>query len=238
MKKTYFFLLFLPFLSFWIGYLLIQYLHAPAVLLTPSLIGCTLPEAARLCQPHLALRVIQTVNDAQLQDGTVLRQIPAPGQKIKTHQIISLVISAQPPQDQAPDYVGKSLQDCTAHAQQHNYTLQIYPIRSTSPKNSCIAQIPAPGKLLTNGKNIIVYVSAPESDWWIIPNYCHHPVVHIQEYASTDALTLQIIHTSSVPPQHACNNHCVVIDQRPLPGSVIKNGTKQTMTLYVHTFDT
>lgn len=238
-KKPLFLLIaFLPFLSFCIGYLLVQWLHAPSVLSTPSLIGLTMPQAARLCQPHLALRVIQAVNDAQLPDGTVLRQMPVAGQKIKTHQIISVVISAQPAHDQAPDYVGKSLEECTAHAQQQNYTLQIYPIPSTTPKNTCLAQIPAPGKSFnTNTQAITLYMSAPEPDWWVIPQYVHKTIAQIQEYISTDLVTLHIIHTDTMPTQHTCH-HCVVIDQRPLPGSIIKGNNKQTITLYVRPFDT
>lgn len=238
MKNNIIFFL-LPFIGFFLGYRLIAWLHAPTIIVTPSLIGHTTAQAAIIASAqHLAVRVIQTITNEQLPEGTVLSQAPAPGQMIKSYQVISLTISAQPIPLIAPSYIGMDFNACNTHAQKHGITLQTYFLPSTQPAGICFAQLPAAGMPLTtmhDPASMIVYVSKPTISLMIVPDYRTQALPTLKEYITDTLFAFKFLHEHPVPAHHTCTNACVVIDQRPLPGSCITPTNNPTITLFIRT---
>ena len=98
-----------PFASFIFGYLLIALLHPQPIIKTPALIGKTLDQAILiLSQANLNLRIVGQKEEAQLPEGTIISQTPAPGSSIKEHQALYVTIAKKPVPQAMPSLCRKN----------------------------------------------------------------------------------------------------------------------------------
>lgn len=212
----------LPFLFFIAGYLITSSLFYIPSIETPSVVGKPLDEAFSILSHHqLTIQLLDQKEDADLADSTVLAQIPASGQRAKYRQTVFLSLSKQPPLCVAPLVQGKQLADIEQEARLLKLRLKKYFLESVYPTNSCIAQIPIAGEPIPD-KTIIVYISKGDTKEIIWPNFKHKPLDEVVNFLAHHGITPQIIES----PLHEPHEPTMVIDQRPLAGSIISLDSK------------
>ncbi len=222
----------LPFISFLSGYSIIYHIFRVDTIKTPALVGKTIGNAVAILSDHnLNPRILAYKKEADLPSDTILSQSPAAGQKIKPHQSVFLVISQKPPQPKAPDCIGKSLSTLMQTFTPLNIKPKIYRIPSNYPQNTCIAQLPTAEKPIKNN-TIIVYISAGNTKPIVWPHFSKKRVPDVVAFLASYNIEPEIIHANSVNEKHTCE-HCYVINQRPLAGSLIALDTINQMHVQI-----
>ncbi len=218
-----------PFICFLSGYLIIQSFFHITTISTPSVVGQPLYEAcALLSNNHLNIRLLAQKEDSDLPNGTVISQVPSPGQIVKPRQTVFLALSKQPPLPQAPQLVGRDLRAIKQELQMAKLRFKTYFLESSYPKNGCIAQIPAPHEPLTN-TTLIVYVSRGTSKPIVWPHFEGKAMDEVVEFLAQYNITPHIIqeHRNSA-------ENPIITDQRPLAGSLICLHGEQPPIVQLH----
>lgn len=227
--SNYFWLL--PFFCFIAGYLVLQRMYSVDQMATPSLLGKQLPDAvAELSADNLNIRLIDQKEDPDLPQGTILSQTPAAGQKIKPHQAIHVVISKQQQKKICPSLIAKTASDIQAELTELKIRNKSYFVPSTQPINTCIAQFPSAGQVLDEPR-VITYLSAGNEKPVLMPDLKGKSVAQATAFFQQHPETtkLEIIHTSQQPSDHTCGEQCIIIDQRPLAGSLEQPSSKKPL---------
>lgn len=215
------FLWLMPFASFILGYFLISLLIKQPSLQTPAVIGKTLDQAVvLLSQSNLNIRIVGQKEDAQLPEGTLLTQTPAAGNIIKEQQALYVTVSKKPIPLAMPHLIGKTETQAFAELEALGLSGKIYKIAHQLPADTIIAQSPNPGESASSHP-IILYVATETDKPILMPNFKNRPLDEVISFLELQGITPTILHTP-VPPDHRCTN-CIVIDQRPLAGSFVKN---------------
>ena len=209
-----------PFASFILGYLFIALIQTKPVLKTPALVGQTIDKALiELSSKNLNVRIIGHKDDPQLPEGTILSQTPAADTPIKENQAIYVMIAQKPAPLQMPnlahmhaDEAVKLLENLSAHP--HSSALA-----NDAPQNSVIAQSPQAGNT-TADTPIIIYTAQPAAKPVIMPNLKSKLIDEVVSFLNLHGINPKILHTTQTDFGHQCHN-CIVIDQRPLAGSLI-----------------
>ncbi|MCX5925413.1 MAG: PASTA domain-containing protein [Candidatus Dependentiae bacterium] len=209
-----------PFFSFLLGYVFLHYTFQVKYVETPLVVGRTIDQAVPLlAELNLNIRLLHYKEDADVHPGTILSQIPQARQHIKPHQSVFLVVSKQPPLCCAPDVRNQTTDSIQDKLSANGIAVQIYHVPSQYLPNHCIAQAPFPGEpLYTN--NMTVYVANADDQKMIWPHFMGKRVEDIKEFLQPYGIITDIIHTYQPQAGHVCTN-CLVVDQRPLPGSII-----------------
>lgn len=223
------FLWILPFIIFLSSYFITSRLFHINSIQTPALMGKTVQEAFKiLSDNNLHPYLLAEKEEPDLPDGTILSQTPAPGSSIKIHQAVYCVISRQPNSLTAPLFINKNLENIKKMAAEKNIPIKIYHIPGTAPQDCCIAQFPAPEQPL-HRQPIIVYISKNSQKQLICPSLIGKPLESVTPFLDTHQVTYRLIH-SNVPATDQKNDLCV-LDQRPLPGSLMN--PHEPISIYV-----
>ena len=201
---------------------------------TPQLVGKNIIEVSEILSNHnLNLRILAQKEDADLPTGTILNQTPPTPQRIKPHQSVFLVLSKKPPLMQAPLLVHKSRTAITQELAHSNIRTKACYLPSPYPHDSCIAQIPAAGESLPTNR-LMLYFSASANKPIIWPDFTRKPVADVVEFLENHRIEPHITHVATHKAHHTCDT-CSVVDQRPLPGSLITLDAKHPpyVQLYV-----
>ncbi|MCX5922313.1 MAG: PASTA domain-containing protein [Candidatus Dependentiae bacterium] len=216
----------LPFISFITGYVTLTVLYPQKELETPALVGKNTQEAFMiLSRQGLNPRLLTFKEDALLPEGTIISQTPSSLQKIKQNQSVFLVISTQPAKKQTPSLVTKSLPAIAADLEQQHIRFKSYIVDNSAPKDLCIAQWPMPGQLL-DANPITLYISAGPHKKVLVPDLKNKPIEHVIEALNAQDITTEVLHYPTQPDGHHCT-HCLIIDQRPLAGSIMRLDTEK-----------
>ncbi len=221
--QTYFWII--PFFCFFLGYGIVYNLFHIDYIEMPLFVGKTIDQAIPIATSlHLNMRLLQYKEDADIPPGVIVSQIPEACKKVKPHQSIFFVVSKNPPVESTPNLQGKTEQAIRSQLSSAGITYTHYQLPSNYPQSHCIAQIPAPGEPL-HKKNIIFYTSpsatSPIANQKIIwPSFINKRVEEVKEFLKFHDIDVEIIHTYTQRSDHECIN-CLVVDQRPLPGSII-----------------
>lgn len=214
----------LPFLSFLCGYGFLHYVFQVQSIEMPDLVGKTIEQVMPVVtELNLNMRLLHYIEDADISPGTVLSQIPIGKQKIKPYQSVFLVIARQPPGRYAPDVRTHTEDDMVKELALSGIAPQMYHVPSHYPLGHCIAQMPVAGELL-HASSMIVYLSDNGTEKTIWPNFMKKRIEDVSEFLRSHDIVIEKIHTYAPQPHHECT-HCVVVDQRPLPGSIISLNT-------------
>ncbi|MGB8367568.1 MAG: PASTA domain-containing protein [Candidatus Babeliales bacterium] len=204
-----------PFCSFLIGYFLLYHYMKIPTLLAPSLIGKNIHEATILLSQHkLNARIIDQKEEPALPEGTILRQVPATGQKIKPSQSIFLVTTKKQPTSTTPSMINKSLNTIKKELANSDIRFKIYYLPSNYPQHHCFSQFPAPGEPLVHNL-LLLYLSTEDNKPIIWPNFTQHPIEEVIEFLAFYYIQPQVIWNTQ---KHSINK---VIEQQPLAGSLI-----------------
>ncbi|MDP3889183.1 MAG: PASTA domain-containing protein [bacterium] len=217
--KRYFWVL--PFTCFLFGYLIFNSMVHIDKIETPALVGKTLGQAVSILSDlNVNTRILAFKQDTDLPSETIISQSPAAKQKIKPYQSVFLVVSKQPQAPMAPACHNKPLEIVSQELEQLGIKPKLYFIPSSYPKDKCIAQQPSTHEPLVN-KTITLYVSAPKNSPIIWPNFYKKRVSDVVEFLQSYTIKPEVIHYPELKiTRHTCEQ-CLVINQRPLAGSLI-----------------
>ncbi len=222
----------LPFLSFLGGYLLISFLFSPAYIKTPSLMGKPLVDAIRILSDHqLNTRIIMQKEDTDLPEGTILSQQPNAHQKVRPHTSIFLIISRKPSLLIAPNLSNKSENEIKKYVRDKKIRAKYFHLPSLMPSETCIGHFPQANKQLIE-KRITIYISRIEHEWTLMPLLRNMELHEAQSFLCDHHIKPIVIHKNSISHNHRCTN-CIVIDQKPIGGSLVDHNNLQTVYLYV-----
>jgi beta-lactam-binding protein with PASTA domain len=208
-----------PFISFIAGYALISFFCANKTLITPSLIGQNLDKALiNIAKQNLTVRVVSQKDNADLQEGTILSQTPAPGARIKEHQSLYLTISQKPAPTQVPNLHTKTSTQATQLLHAQSLHAKVYKISCDGTADQCIAQWPHKGT--PADRTVIVYACDSAGKPVIMPNLKTKPVDEVVSFLALNGINPTILHQTPRESGHQCTL-CTVIDQRPLAGAIV-----------------
>lgn len=233
MKALHQFLWIIPFFCFISGYYGLHLLVSKKVLMTPIVIGKSLHEGIKILSEYsINARLLKEKDDADLPEGTIVSQSPEAGQQIKPHQAVFLVVSKKPERAPCPELVGKSLQEVHHICKKMNLICKEFTLQHNNPAGTCIGQIPQAGNLL-DSRNVIIYVSAGAHNQVLLPSFKQLPVADVIAFLQNYNISYSTIHTQKMDPEHQCTA-CIVIDQKPLPGSLMNLKKPFSVQLFVH----
>jgi beta-lactam-binding protein with PASTA domain len=203
-----------PFLSFVLGYVVIQQsLHTPEII-APHCVGKHVHEIVPLITQHnLNLRLIDHKEEAALPEGIILNQTPAAGTAIKQNQPLFIVTTKKPLTAQAPHCTGMHIDELTSLLQTMNIHPRIYYVSHPYPEKICFAQSPQPDEFLENNK-CVLYVSSGNNKPIIWPNFTGLPLHDVIEFLHNYNIQPNIINDSAY-------DDSIVIDQRPFAGTLL-----------------
>lgn len=211
---------FIPFLCFLTGYYSMRFIYHTNQIETPSLIGMQLPDAfATLSAHNLYPRILQEREDSDLPSGTILGQTPAPKTQIKPQQSVFLIISKPAPLPRAPLCINASKKSIATQTQARKIRAKLYALPSIYPIDHAFAQYPAANQIVND--SMIVYMSSGTRKPVILPSFKNLTIKEAKEHLASQPITIQTTHIGCAHGEpHDCNA-CIILDQRPLPGSII-----------------
>ncbi len=187
---------------------------------TPSLIGKNINYAAKmLSQYNLNLRIIAEKEDADLPEGTIISQTPAKQQKVKPQQSVFCVVSYRTQTVHAPCLVNNQVKQVDELLKKEKIRNKSYCLTSKYPEGTCIAQIPSAQEPLQY-QSMITYLSAGNKKTALFPSFKGESVDEVVEFLDKHSIKPSVLHTKQVDTHHNCTN-CIVIDQKPLAGSLV-----------------
>jgi hypothetical protein len=226
------FLWILPFFCFIGSYFVFHYLLAPPPLMTPALIGKQLQDAVQSLSDHtLNARIVSQKEDNDLAAGTIISQIPGPCCKIRAHQSVFLVVSKKAPLKKAPLLLQQDRKTVERIATEQEIVVKIHYLPSHYPHNICIGQIPSFKEPLPENRITAYLSSGATTKPVILPDFKKHPVGEVTSFLTENNIKFHIFHAKPTNPTHECK-HCLVIDQKPLAGSLIDLKKSLTLQLY------
>lgn len=210
MKKS---LLLVPFVFFLVGFYGASLLVRQAPFPVPSLVGLSVTDAvAQLSAQQLNARILAQKEVADLLPGTVIEQAPRPGQQVKPHQLIFLVVVRQPTKAIMPSFLGMSSAEAQQRAEDARLRLKIWHIFDLAPRDTVIAQWPAVGKEL-DGKQIVLYVSlGSKSSIRIVPDFRGIDMKVVVNHLVQNGI-------KAIYNMNEAN--ALIMAQKPLPGSLV-----------------
>ncbi len=226
------FLWIFPFFSFILGYYILHCFLQKKDLYTPNIIGKSLQASMNaLSAESLSVRLLRQQEDPDLPEGIILDQLPRPNQKIKTNQHVFVTISKKPKPVLTPDFIGQNQKTITTSATKMGLYTKIFWLKSNYPINTCIAQSPDPGSHFVSGK-LITYLSSGNQTMYVVPSLKNFPILKLKELCNKENIKLDIFHDKKIEDDHNCQD-CKVVDQKPMPGSIIDMSKKLYMQVTV-----
>lgn len=210
----------LPFISFIAGYWFMSIWYRPKAIVAPALVGKTIHEAMRTAADlNINLRLLEEREELTMPEGTILQQNPGAQASIRPQQSIFCIISKKPTRT-VPKIVGKQWADCIKTLDELGIAYKQYAIESNCPDGLCIAQEPVPGSQLPQVP-LIVYTAKSVIKPVIVPSFLYSTVPVAARFLETAPATMEIIHATQQPPDHQCDQQCIITDQRPKAGTLV-----------------
>lgn len=223
----------IPFFCFLLSYFAFYYFFASSPTITPCLIGKTLQDGVQiLSDNNLNARIISQKEDHDCNPGTIISQIPTEQRTIRPHQSVFLVISKKPAPKIAPSLFQKNNAECEKIVAQDGLSMKKYYFISNYPEHSCIGQLPSAGQPMPDNRIIAYFSMGSSTKPAIVPLFKKRLLSEVTSFLTEKNIKYHTIHARPVEATHVCT-HCVVLDQKPLAGSLIDVRKPLTIQLYV-----
>lgn len=208
-----------PFISFFLGYRILDKFFYINEIEVPSIIGKPLNEGSRiLSDNNLSIRILAEKEDSDLPEGTILDQKPIK-QKNKPKQPVYLVISKKPISFIIPEFRGQKFQEIQKLLKEKKISCKIYKIESNYPPDICLAQYPGPGQC-PEDKKIFLYISTGNKKDILFPDLKGQDLEKVLNFLDLNNIKVSIFTTNS--EQYDTKNNYIIQDQKPLAGSILK----------------
>jgi len=166
------------------------------------------------------MKILTQKEEPDLPQGTILSQTPKSGSQIKPNNNIYVVVSKKPYRTTCPYLINTKKDDLTRKLGEKNIRNKSYLVPSNSPANSCIAQFPSPGTFLKKN-NIITYLSSGNKKPVLLPNFRNKNLKEILDFLENYNVKTEVIYTNKYRYGTIHDGSYIVIDQRPLAGSIV-----------------
>jgi beta-lactam-binding protein with PASTA domain len=124
----------------------------------PDVVGQPVGEAVEdLRAAGLGSKQVEAFGDAE--EGTVLKQEPAGGEKLREGAVVTLTVSKGPQPVEVPDVVGTTSSEATAALRDAGLDVNIVPVPSEEPAGTVVAQNPAAGAQAPKGSAVRLNVA-------------------------------------------------------------------------------
>ena len=217
-----------PFISFVLGYELLNQLYRVSKINTPNLVGKKLSEALHITSSqNLNLRILNEKIDADLPADTIISQIPT-HHFIKSNQTMFVVIAKKPDIKIMPDLHGNTNNEIQAKLNIQNLKTKSYYLPNIMPKEYCFGQSPAANQPLSRSHKIITYLSQGNSQLVIMPKLVDLNLANISSMIETYKLQTKLTYH---PSSHLPENY--ILAQKPESGAIINLEKLTLIELYV-----
>lgn len=218
-----------PFICFVVGYIIASLIFTPNAVTIPHIVGLPLAQGAKLLSDQqLSLRVVGEKEDSTLPPETIISQEPHATLRVKPHHAVLIVIAKTPAKQKTPSMLGQTLESADGQLKKDAITYKHFIIESTAPTGTIVAQDPAPGSELP--EVIHLYSAQNTHNWYVLPNVTQHQLPDVIEFFERQHIPINTVYpegsASSTRQYH-------VVEQRPLPGSLIKLSNPPTVQLLV-----
>lgn len=228
------FLWLIPFCCFAVGYCAALFFFRAETLPTPSVVGSPLATAVKtLSEQGIGVRINARKPSLDVPEGTVLIQSPAAGQSIKTHQTVFLVIAEQPPLPTAPSFLALTREAIEKEAAQQRISITYATVPHAAPTGTCCAQFPAPGQPLSRS-SMIVYCAEKKEKLVLWPSFIGKSISEILPWLEALDIRFEITSASSHYSDRKKLLQAPIIEQHPLPGTIINAETNKLPIVLLH----
>lgn len=207
-----------PFISFILGYLVIQQLVRIPEIAMPHLVGKQVHQILPIItQYSLNIRLLDQKEEIDIPEGIILNQTPAAGTIIKPNQPIFIVTTKKPIVLRAPQCVGIQSEELCSQLQSQSINPRIYYVSHPYPEKLCFAQSPHYNEPLEKNK-LILYVSAGNNKPNIWPDFRNISLEEVMGFLNNYQIEPHIVNDGQYSYY---NNEYIVIDQRPFAGTLV-----------------
>lgn len=218
----------IPFAGALVGYYAMARLLRVDEVEVPAIVGSSLEDALALLGPcQLGLKLLAEKIDATVPEGTITEQRPAAGKKVRPHQSVLVVVARQPEPDRAPLMIGLCQQDAQAKATKLGIKVRCLELESMLPSGRCLAQSPEQGEPI-EAQGLTLYFSGGVSPWRVMPSLQNRSLADVVSFLELFSIKPKIFGLSG-----DFDGNSMVVDQRPLPGSIINIKKMHTVYLQV-----
>jgi serine/threonine-protein kinase len=208
-------------------------LHTRAEVVVPDLSGQRLEQALDTLSPlSLSLAKDGIEFDEGRPAGTILRQAPPAGMKVREGKVVRVTISSGGKVVFVPELTGKSLSEAQnllrAAGMAPGALTQIY--SQARPHGEVLEQNPEAGAVGSRGQMVDLRISKgpPPEGTLLMPDFISRPVSMAKEWAEDNGLSLETSDEASDTVMPG-----VVLRQDPAPDAVIKPGQSLRVTVTI-----
>ena len=210
-----------PFICFLVGYTTTQWLFAVKTVTTPNLMGKQVHEVLPLiAHYHVHIQLINQKEELNIPEGVILTQTPLPGAIIKPYQSIFVVTTKKPTAFPAPQCINMPLEELMPLLAQKEIIPKIYTLSHPYPEKVCFAQFPIAGNAISDNQ-FILYTSSGNNKPIIWPSFIGLSYQKTKEFLNKYDIIPHIV------SEFLYNDHALVLDQRPVAGTLLTIDTKQ-----------
>lgn len=206
-----------PFLVFLLGYIGAYLLLQKSYVIVPNILGKSMRDGAlALSQRGLFLAVLKEQVDPSLQDGTIIHQLPMPGQQSHFQKPVYVTIIKKVDAKKIPPFYGLTAKEAEELGKKTKLSITIVTLPVGYSNGMCFAQNPTAGSLSRDGKTI-VYVAGGANQLRMIPDVRGLPYEEAAQLLTKAGITHELFNVRDAGelslPDHK------IIDQRPRSGT-------------------
>jgi len=211
----------IPFACFLLGYFLLSIFVHGGSMPVPQLVGIPVQDAlVLLSAQNLNARVQAQQENADVNPGTVLRQKPEAGQKIKANQSVYLVVARAPTRMTAPSFIGMTVQDALEEAKKAGIKTKQSLVPYAGAGGFVVSQAPAAGKEM-DGSTVTFYVSEGiETAPRLMPNLVGQNAQEVVAELEKQQIACKV--ERGPEAEGFALDQCVVVTQKPLAGALLE----------------
>ena len=212
--------LLLPFICFFAGYYLTSHFFFNTKLVVPHLTGKQLSECApSLAQQRLSIRFLSEREDANLPEGTIVEQIPAPGQNIRPQQQILLITTKKPETLKTPNFLKLNKNTIQEISEKIGITPKYITLATSHNKEYCLAQTPRQDEPNPE-KKVTLILNQIKQDYVIMPDLLESSVEEIQTILKKYNIKLDVFYLGQKVTISSCLEY-QCINQSPIAGTLL-----------------
>ena len=232
-KKLINFLWILPFSSFLLGYCVIYIVTQKQQIYSPNVIGKNIQNCITIAsEKGLAIKQLRQQEDPDLPEGTILDQIPKPQSAMRANQYLLLTVSKKPKGVLAPNFFGQNQKTITSASSKQGINSKIFWLKSIYPINTCFAQYPEAEQELDKSRKVITYFSSGNQTLYIVPDLRDLPFSEVKTSLEKENIKLEVFY-SKKENELERTDEIKIIDQKPMPGSIVDLNKTLFMQLQV-----
>lgn len=210
----------IPFIFFFLGYGLCSIIIGNKTYITPNLVGLSLYEAVKQTSAHhVNIRISSEKESFDIPAGTIINQKPCAGRAIKAHQSIFITTTKAPAAIIAPALQQQTSIQVEKTCHDLGLKVKTYPIESSAPSNSCIAQFPQSGQHITD-KKITIYTAQERPSIYLMPDLTNQSL-QLMFNTLNNQLGKVSVYKGKQKLKPPYQEHLKIISQKPLAGSLV-----------------